>query len=132
MDVKKILNAVGVIAIIIAIVFQFLSAFKWLMLLISFILILIGGCLISKANARKYLGIISLISEAFSIMWSLWMLIDFARFGTGPIYYPVLCLVFDLLATTVSSFMLIMWLEQNKGKEYNPLINYLNAKENQL
>ena len=126
------LNAVGVIAIIIAIVFQFLSAFKWLMLLISFILILIGGCLISKANARKYLGIISLISEAFSIMWSMWMLIDFARFGTGPIYYPALCLVFDLLAATVSSFMLIMWLEQNKGKEYNPLINYLNAKENQL
>ena len=85
MDVKKKLNTLGVILLIIAIVFQFLSPVKWYFLLASFLMLAAGGLLISKNGARKQGAIWSFVSEAFTTSFCLWMLIDFVRNQSGPV-----------------------------------------------
>jgi hypothetical protein len=128
MDVKKNLNTLGILMMIVGIVLQFLSPVKWQMLLTGAVLIVVSAWIVSKESTRKNSAIWSFISEAFSLVFCLWMLIDFIRNGEGHIYYPVLCLVFDLLAIGASVCMLLLSIQQKKGKEYNPLVRYLNKK----
>lgn len=128
MDVKKKLNTLGVILLIIAIVFQFLSPVKWYFLLPSFLMLAVGGLLISKNGARKQGAIWSFVSEAFTTSFCLWMLIDFVRNQSGPVYYAVLCLVFDVLSIGASVLLLLSHLSAKNGKEVNPLTKYLNKK----
>ena len=128
MDVKKKLNTLGVILLIIAIVFQFLSPVKWYFLLASFLMLAVGGLLISKNGARKQGAIWSFVSEAFTTSFCLWMLIDFVRNQSGPVYYAVLCLVFDVLSIGASVLLLLSHLSAKNEKEVNPLTKYLNKK----
>lgn len=128
MDVKKKLNTLGVILLIIAIVFPFLSPVKWYFLLASFLMLAAGGLLISKNGARKQGAIWSFVSEAFTTSFCLWMLIDFVRNQSGPVYYAVLCLVFDVLSIGASVLLLLSHLSAKNGKEVNPLTKYLNKK----
>lgn len=128
MDVKKKLNTLGVILLIIAIVFQFLSPVKWYFPLASFLMLAVGGLLISKNGARKQGAIWSFVSEAFTTSFCLWMLIDFVRNQSGPVYYAVLCLVFDVLSIGASVLLLLLHLSAKNGKEVNPLTKYLNKK----
>ena len=128
MDYKKVLGKIGGFLAIVGFILMLYCGI-WVISLISFILIGVATCLISKSVTRRATSIASFVFAGIALIFNLCMLINFASNDVEHLYVPILCLVFNLLVVGLGVVNLLAKKFSEEGKEINPLIKKLNDLE---